>query len=115
MLLISFPSSHPTWCSFFSVVATLLFSTSVEAATFRDDRGVVHSWDNAAKAKIGVGAATGGVSLFHMGLAVDQLVAIWGMWGIRGSTFDPENPTAGSNFPEVDPGPEEAAFFGSGD
>lgn len=94
-------------------MTTLLMSTSVEAATFRDDRGVTHTWDNTVKAKVAVRAGIGGVSLFHMGMKSDQLIATWGLWGIRGSDFDPENPSAGSIFPVVDPGPEEAAFLAS--
>ncbi|GAX28900.1 hypothetical protein FisN_20Lu209 [Fistulifera solaris] len=88
-------------------------SSSTEAVMFRDDRGTVHEWDNTVKAKVAVRAGIGGVSLFHMGMTADQLVATWGIWGIRGSDFDPANPTAGSVFPELDPGPEEAAFLAS--
>jgi hypothetical protein len=96
-----------------SAFVLLLLSNTVHGATFQDDRGVVHTWDNSVKAKIGVEATLGGISLFHMGMQAEQLAAVWGLWGIRGTTFDPENPSAGSNFPELDPGPEEAAFLSS--
>ncbi|GAX12222.1 hypothetical protein FisN_1Hu151 [Fistulifera solaris] len=112
MALIPLSSRKATWCSV-SAVMWLVLGTSVNGATFQDDRGVVHTWDNSVKARIGINAGTGAVTLFHMGMKADQLAAIWGLWGLWGSTFDPENPSAGSVFPEMDPGPEEAAFLAS--
>ena len=44
-------------------------------------------------------------------MQAEQLVCYWGLWGIRGSDFDPENPAAGSIYPEADPTAEEAGFF----
>lgn len=85
----------------------------VQAVTFVDDRGVEHTWDNSNKAKVGVRAGVGAVSLYHMGMRADQLVATWGLWGVRGSDFDPEDPAAGSLYPEADPSEEEAAFLAS--
>jgi hypothetical protein len=97
-----------------TAVATLLFlSSSSEGATFFDDRGTTHEWDNTVKAKVAVRAGVGGLSLFHMGMTADQLVAVWDNWAIRGSEYDPKNPTAASIFPEMDPGPEETAFLAS--
>lgn len=107
-----FASIHSSLLSI-TLATVLILSTNVEGATFRDDRGVTHEWDNTVKAKVAVRAGIGGVTLFHMGMTSDQLVATWGLWGIRGSDFDPENPSAGSVFPELDPGPEEAAFLAS--
>jgi hypothetical protein len=97
----------------FLLLLLLHFLPLTHAATFQDDLGVTHEWDNTVKAKIAVRAGIGGISLFHMGMTSDQLVATWGLWGIRGSNFDPENPSAGSIFPEVDPGVDEAAFLAS--
>ena len=87
----------------------------VDAATFLDDRGVTHTWDSTQKAKVGVRAGVGGVSLYHMGMREDQLVVTWGLWGIRGSDFDPTDETTYGNsiFPDADPGPEEAKFLAS--
>jgi len=96
-----------------SILWTLHFIAGVSAATFRDDRGIEHSWDDTLKAKVGVRAGIGAVSLYHTGMRSDQLTATWGLWGVRGSDFDPENPTAPSIYPEADPSPEEAAFLAS--
>lgn len=104
-------SFYPTGCTL-SVMAALVMG-SVQAATFKDDRGTTHTWDSSTKAKVAVRAGIGGVTLFHMGMTSEQLVATWGIWGIRGSDFDPENPETGSVFPEMDPGADEAAFLAS--
>jgi hypothetical protein len=98
-----------------SAIATVLFLSfsSSDAATFLDDRGTTHEWDNTVKAKVAVRAGVGGLSLFHMGMTADQLVAVWDDWAIRGSELDPENPDAAPIFPEMGPTPEEIAFLSS--
>lgn len=95
------------------LMLTAFRSVRTLAATFMDDRGKEHTWDNSRKAKVGVRAGVGAVSLYHMGMRSDQLAATWGLWGVRGSDFDPNDPTAGSMYPEADPSPEEAAFLSS--
>jgi len=76
---------------------------------FLDDRGVTHTFTGSPK--IGVRAGIGGRSLYHMGLPEEQLAAIWGLWAIRGSDFDPENPEAGSIYGDQDPGIDETNFL----
>jgi len=93
---------------------SIVVSVGAEILTFEDDRGATFTRDSSmGKSRVGVRAGVGGVSLFHMGMTADQLTATWGLWGIRGSDFDPENPQAGSMYPDVDPGVEEAAFLAS--
>jgi len=83
--------------------------------TFVDDRGMEFTWpdDASTDPKIAVRAGVGGVSLYHMGLRSEQLTAIWGLWSIRGSSFDPLQPTVPSNYPQFDPTPDETAFLQS--
>ena len=78
---------------------------------FEDDRGVTHTWDKSKKANVGVRAGVGGLSLHQLGMQKDQLKAYWGLWGIRGSDFNPEDPGAGSMYPDADPTEDEADFF----
>jgi len=101
---------------FSELLATLALCLSVSITraaevTFEDDRGVIFKRDNAKKAKICVRAGVGGLSLAQLGMKSEQLVCYWGLWGIRGSDFDPENPAGGSIYPEADPTIEEAALF----
>lgn len=81
------------------------------AATFEDDRGHEHTWDSDKKARVCLRAGVGGLSLHQLGMQADQLVCYWGLWGIRGSDFDPEDPSKGSIYPEADPTADEADFF----
>ena len=98
--------------AFSAIAASWSRDCFANGATFVDDRGIEFTWDNAKKAKIAVRAGVGGISLFDMGMTDDQLVASWGLWAIRGSDYDPEDPLTAGTFPE-DPGPEHAAFFAS--
>jgi len=98
------------------LLAALALSASAsisraEIVTFEDDRFVTHTWDNSKKAKICTRAGVGGLSLHQLGMQSDQLYCYYGLWGIRGSDFDPENPDVGSIYPEADPTPDEATFF----
>ncbi|KAG7341345.1 hypothetical protein IV203_023296 [Nitzschia inconspicua] len=95
------------------LLAPMLLVQFANAAIFVDDRGVQHTWDESTKARVAVRAGIGAVSLYHMGMREEQLAATWGLWGVRGSDFDPENPSQGSIYPEADPSPEEAAFLAS--
>jgi len=102
----------------FPLSALLSFSIAVsvraEILTFEDDRGKTFTRETSeGKARVGVRAGVGGVSLFHMGMTADQLTASWGLWGIRGSDYDPEDPQKGSMYPDADPGVEETAFLAS--
>ena len=46
-----------------------------------------------------------------VGMREDQIKATWGLWSIRGSDLDINNPEAGSRYPESDPTPEEVEFL----
>lgn len=95
-----------------AVAASYSSNCAANAATFVDDRGIEFTWDNTQKAKIAARAGIAGISLFHMGMTADQLVASWGLWAIRGSDFNPEDPLTPGTFPE-DPDPEAAEFLAS--
>jgi hypothetical protein len=100
------------WLAVGAFAASCSTNCVAKGATFVDDRGLEFTWDNTKKAKIATRAATGGLSLFDMGMTEDQFVATWGLWAIRGSDYDPEDPLTPGTFDE-DPGPEAAAFLGS--
>lgn len=92
-------------------LCTSVSDTRAVVTSFEDDRGYTHTWDSAKKARVCTRAGVGGLSLHQLGMQAEQLVCYWGLWGIRGSDFDPENPAAGSIYPEADPTAEEAGFF----
>jgi len=100
------------WLAVGAFAASCSTNCIAKGATFVDDRGLEFTWDNAKKAKVVTRAATGGLSLFHMGMTDDQLVATWGLWAIRGSDYDPDDPFTPGTFAE-DPGKEAAAFLDS--
>jgi hypothetical protein len=81
----------------------------VSAGPFTDDLGNQFNFEG--KPKIATRAGIGALSLFHLGMEPEQLVAVWGLWGIRGTDLDPANPEAGSIYPDADPTPEEVAFL----
>jgi len=93
------------------MASTTVVTAQATTRTFVDDRG--KSFEISGKPKIAVRAGVGGVTLFDMGMKADQLYAIWGLWGIRGSDFDPDAPEKGSIYDDQDPGTEEAAFLSS--
>jgi len=90
------------------LVLTMLF-TEVNAGYFKDDRGREFNFDG--KPTVAARAATGILSLYHMGMREDQIKATWGLWSIRGSDLDIYNATAGSRYPESDPIPSEVEFL----
>jgi len=81
----------------------------IKAGTFVDDVG--REFNFVGKPRVGVRAGVGGVSLYHLGMREDQMKVIWGLWSIRGSDLDIDNPEAGSRYPESDPNVEEVNFF----
>ena len=112
VLITTMSSSSSYFAKWLAVMAVAACSLVVDAATFIDNRGLEFTWDNTKKAKIATRAGVGGISLYHMGMTEDQLVASWGLWAIRGSDFNPEDPLTAGTYPE-DPQPDEAAFLGS--
>jgi len=82
--------------------------TAAKAGKFIDDRG--NEFDFNGSEKFGTRAATGGVSLYRMGVR-DQITSIWGLWSIRGSDLDIDNPAAGSRYPDADPSVEEVEWL----
>jgi len=81
----------------------------VNAGYFRDDRG--REFNFVGKPRVASRAATGVLSLYHMGMREDQITASYGLWFIRGSDLDVGNPEAGSRYEESDPNPEEVEFL----
>jgi len=80
----------------------------VEGGKFIDDLGREFNFDG--KEKFGSRAATGALSLYRMGLR-SELTSIWGLWSIRGSDLDIDNPEAGSRYPDADPSVEEVEWL----
>jgi len=95
--------------SLFSSVLFIATVTMVNAGYFRDDRG--REFNFVGKPRVVSRAATGLISLYHMGMREDQITATFGLWSIRGSDLDVGNPEAGSRYPESDPTPEEVEFL----
>jgi len=111
----------------FSLFSLLLLLDVCQAGTFTDDLGVTHEFTG--KPTIATRAGVGAVSLYRLGKFItrllpaplshtsfqgmrqDQIIAVHGTWGIRGSDLDPNNPEAPSIFPDSDPTPEEISFL----
>jgi len=77
--------------------------------TFMDDTGRRFSFQG--QPKIAVRAGVGALSLYHLGVQSEQVAAVWGLWGTRGSDLDINNPEAGSLYTDSDPTPEEIDFL----
>jgi len=93
---------------FFSFVLFTIPTAIVNAGKFIDDVG--KEFDFPKNAKVGARAGIGALSLYHLGMR-DQLTTLWGLWSIRGSDLDVDNPEAGSVYTESDPTPEEVAWL----
>jgi len=92
-----------------AIAFTLLsFANPVKAGTFTDDLG--REFTFTGNEKFATRAATGALSLYRMGIQ-DQITAIWGLWSIRGSDLDVDDPEAGSRYPESDPDVEEVNWL----
>jgi len=87
---------------------TVLLWAPVQGGKFTDDVG--REFDFNENDKFASRAATGALSLYHMGIE-DQISSIWGLWSIRGSDLDIDNPEAGSIYPESDPVTEEVLWL----
>jgi len=81
------------------------------ARPFMDDTGRL--FDFVGKPKIAVRAGVGALSLYHFGISAEQVTAVWGLWYVRGSNFDIDNPEAGSLYTDIDPTPDEVEFLKS--
>lgn len=86
-----------------------LFCVDGQQNSFMDDRGREFIFEG--KPKIAVRAGIGALSLYHFGMGPDQIVAVWGLWGIRGTDLDVNNPDAGSIYYDADPTAEEVEFL----
>jgi len=93
--------------SFAYIIASASYQAN--AGKFTDDRNVEFNF--VGKPRIATRAATGGLSLYHFGMREDQITTIWGLWSIRGSDLDVNNPEAGSHYPDADPNVEEVEFL----
>jgi len=80
----------------------------VNAGTFVDDRFMEHNFPE--NSRVAVRAGIGALSLYHFGMR-DQVTTIWGLWSIRGSNLDVDDPEKGSRYPESDPTPEEVNWL----
>lgn len=106
-------SASPLSSLLLLLAASLLLLVRDVAAvrTYTDAKGDTFTIPDDKKAKI-VTNVIGALSLFHLGLESEQLVAIYDHWAVRGSTIDFDDPTQeyDSEF-AVDPNKEEVAFL----
>lgn len=112
MKLRLFSYLHPIVIFALLTVFTPKKEVNSQQRQFRDDRGKVFNIEGSPK--IAVRAGIGGLSLYHFGMSADQVVAVWGLWGIRGSDLDltnPQEPSSTITYPDADPTPEEIAFL----
>jgi len=89
-------------------ILPFLLLVAAEAGEFTDDLGRTFNFKKSDK--FGTRAATGALSLYRMGIE-DQITSIWGLWSIRGSNLDVDNPALGSYFPDADPVEEEVVWL----
>jgi len=94
--------------SLLSAVLLMHSAVKVEAGKFIDDLGREYNFKGSDK--FGSRAATGALSLYRMGLR-DEISSIWGLWSIRGSDLDIDNPEAGSRYPDADPSVDEVNWL----
>lgn len=85
-----------------------MFFNAVEAGEFTDDLGRKFNFKKTDK--FASRAATGALSLYRMGID-EQITSIWGLWSIRGSDLDIDNPAEGSRYPDADPVEDEVVWL----
>lgn len=93
-------------------VASLVVSWSsylCQAGKFTDDLGNTYNFKG--KPTVAVYGGIGARSLYHMGMGLDQIKAVYGIWHIRGSDLDYENPSKPTRYPDADPTLEEFEFL----
>lgn len=81
---------------------------TTQAGQFVDDVGRTFNFKKTDQ--FATRAATGALSLYRMGIE-DQITSVWGLWSIRGSDLDVDNPAAGSRYPESDPSIDEVIWL----